>query len=97
MQFAVVAHDFKDEQALERRLSYRAAHLEGLKMMAARGQFLSGGALLNEHGRMVGSNAHFSFDSRDELDAWLKVEPYVIGQVWEIIDIKEVRLFDPTS
>ncbi len=45
---------------------------------------------------MVGSNAYFSFDSREELDAWLKVEPYVVGKVWEIIDIKEVRLFDPT-
>lgn len=97
MQFALVAHDFTDEHALQRRLSYRAAHLEGLKMMAMRGQFLSGGALLNEQGRMVGSNAHFSFHSRDELDAWLNVEPYVVGKVWEIIDIREVRLFDPKA
>jgi uncharacterized protein YciI len=97
MQFALVAYDFGDEKALERRLAYRTDHLEGLRTLAARGQFISGGALVDESGRMVGSHAHFSFDSREEMDAWLRDEPYVVGQVWEVINIQEVRLFDPNS
>ncbi len=28
------------------------------------------------------------YPSRAELDNWLKVEPYVVGNVWQRIDIK---------
>ncbi|MDW5377711.1 YciI family protein [Halomonas sp. HP20-15] len=94
-QYAVVAYDYTDDQALERRLANREAHLEGIRRLAAQGHFLSGGAILDEAGKMVGSNAHFAFPDRQALDAWLETEPYMAGRVWGRLDIREVRLFDP--
>lgn len=93
MHYVVTATDYTDPQALERRLAHRDAHLASLKIMAAVGTFLSGGAILDADGRMVGSSAHVAFDSRDGLDHWLKNDPYVVGKVWDQIDIRELRLF----
>lgn len=94
-QYAVVAYDYTDEEALERRLANRQAHLEGVRRLARRGHFLSGGAILGGDGKMIGSNAHYAFPDRQALDGWLETEPYMIGRVWEHVDIREVRLFDP--
>ncbi|NRB55590.1 MAG: hypothetical protein HRU39_06350 [Salinicola sp.] len=96
-QYAVVAYDYTDDDALERRLANREAHLAGVRELAKKGKFLSGGAILDDDGKMVGSNAHFRFDDRADLDAWLETEPYMTGRVWERIDIREVKLFDPNA
>jgi uncharacterized protein YciI len=97
MQFALVAHDYQDDGALERRLACREAHLERTRALAAQGGFLSGGAIVDASGKMVGSNAHFSFPDRAAFDAWLEAEPYIVGRVWETIAISEVRLFNPAA
>ena len=52
--------------------------------------------MLNDDGKMIGSNAHFQFIDRNAFEAWLEQEPYVTQKVWEHIDIREVKLFDPT-
>lgn len=97
MQFALVAQDYEDAGALERRLACRDAHLARLRELAAAGSFLSGGVVLDQNGKMIGSNAHFSFSDRAAFDAWLAADPYVTQQVWEKIDISEVRLFNPAG
>ena len=96
-QYAVVAYDYTDDEALDRRLANRNAHLEGVRELARQGKFLSGGAILNDEGKMIGSNAHFRFADRQALDAWLETEPYMTGRVWEHVEISEVKLFDPTA
>ncbi|MDH4574377.1 YciI family protein [Salinicola acroporae] len=96
-QYAVVAYDYTDAEALDRRLASRDAHLAGVRELAKQGKFLSGGAILNDEGRMIGSNAHFCFSDRQALDAWLESEPYMTGRVWERVDIREVKLFDPNA
>ncbi|GHA93972.1 YciI family protein [Modicisalibacter luteus] len=96
-QYAVVAYDYTDAEALERRLANRESHLEGVRELAKQGKFLSGGAILNDEGKMIGSSAHFRFVDRQDLDAWLETEPYMTGRVWEHVDIREVKLFDPNS
>ncbi|WFF41744.1 hypothetical protein EVC62_09665 [Salinicola endophyticus] len=96
-QYAVVAHDYTDDDALDRRLANREAHLAGIRELARQGKFLSGGAFLDENGKMIGSNAHFQFEDRAALDAWLETEPYLTGRVWEHIEIREVKLFDPDA
>ncbi|MGQ7243168.1 YciI family protein [Salinicola sp. V024] len=96
-QYAVVAYDYTDDDALERRLAKRDAHLAGVRELAKKGKFLSGGAILNDDGNMIGSNTHFCFSDRQELDAWLETEPYMTGRVWEHVDIREVKLFDPNA
>ncbi|WP_275285967.1 YciI family protein [Halomonas elongata] len=96
-QYALVAYDYKDGGALERRMVCRQSHLDGLRRLARQGRFISGGVILDDHGKMIGSNAHFQFPDRRELEAWLEVEPYMTGQVWEQVEISEVKLFDPSS
>jgi len=93
MAFAVIAHDYPD--ALERRMACREQHLGRLKGLAERGLFLGGGVLLDEGGKMIGSNVHLGFERREELEAWLKDEPYVSEKVWEKVEIREIRIFNP--
>ncbi|MDT8398766.1 MAG: YciI family protein [Pseudomonadales bacterium] len=92
MQFVVTAMDYTDEQAIERRLQQREGHLAGVKKMLADGSFLSGGAILDEDGKMIGSSLHLEFPDRATLEAQLQQDPYFSGKVWQSIDIRPVRL-----
>jgi uncharacterized protein YciI len=92
MQFLVLAYDGRDEKVLERRMAGRVAHLTGLERMKALGKALYGAAILNDQEKMIGSVMVCNFASRDELDAWLKVEPYVTAKVWEKIEVMPVRV-----
>jgi uncharacterized protein YciI len=93
MQFIVTAYDFDDEDAINRRLSSREAHLSGIEKMVKAGTFISGGAMLNKEGKMIGSSAHVEFSSRAEVDAWIKQEPYTTGGVWNRVEVSEGVLF----
>ncbi|WNL39247.1 YciI family protein [Halomonas sp. PAMB 3232] len=92
MQYVITAYDFTDDDALARRMANREAHLAGVKKLIAQGHFLSGGAILDDEGRMVGSTVHVAFESRAALDEWIDQDPYTLGRVWETFDIREVRL-----
>lgn len=92
MQFVVTAMDYTDEGALERRMAQRDAHLAGVRELIARGHFLSGGAILDEQGKMIGSTLHMEFPDRPALETWLQADPYIGGKVWEHVDIRQVRL-----
>ena len=87
MQFLVIAYDGTDEKALDRRMASRQAHLAGVEKMKAEGKALYGVAILGKGGRMAGSAMVVDFPSRADLDAWLKAEPYVTGNVWQKIDV----------
>ena len=95
MAFALIAHDYPD--ALERRLACREQHLGRLKALAEAGFFLGGGVLLDDSGKMIGSNVHLDFEQREDLEAWLKEEPYVTERVWETLEVREIRRFSPVS
>jgi len=88
MHFIIIAYDGTDDQALERRLAARDDHLSSIKKLKAAGKMLYAVAILDEKEKMTGTVIVSDFDSRDELDAWLKEEPYVIGNVWEKIEVK---------
>lgn len=92
MQFLVIGYDGKDEKATERRMAVREAHLAGVVRMKEEGIVLYGIAMLDDQERMVGSVMAMEFPSRAELDAWLKVEPYVVGNVWQKIDVYPAKV-----
>jgi len=92
MQFVVTAMDYTDEDALNRRMEYRKAHLDGARQLIAEGRFLSGGAILDEQQKMIGSTLHLEFPDRESLEAHLEKDPYISGKVWETIEIREARL-----
>ncbi|MFS0577084.1 YciI family protein [Sporosarcina sp. 179-K 3D1 HS] len=92
MQFIVMGYDGTDEEAIDRRLRAREEHLQVVEKRVAAGEHLYGAAILNDQGKMIGSIMVVDYPSREELDNWLKVEPYVVGEVWQKIEIKPCQV-----
>ena len=92
MQFILIAYDGTDPQALDRRLMVREEHLMKIRQLKKAGEFLFGGAILDESGKMTGSTIVYEFPDRHSLDESLKNEPYIKGGVWETIEIKPFRM-----
>ncbi|EQB89633.1 uncharacterized protein YciI [Clostridium punense] len=92
MQFLVTGYDGKDENALERRLTYREEHLALAASMKESKNFLCAAALVDEKEQMIGSVLMVDFPSREDLDKWLAMEPYVKGNVWQTIEVKPCKV-----
>jgi len=88
MQFVVTAYD--GEGMLEKRMEVRPRHLEGMKRLKE--HVLCAGGLLDENGKMKGSVLVMQFQNRDELDAYLAEEPYVLEQVWQKIEVERMNV-----
>ena len=97
VEYLVTAWDGTDADALHRRLAVRDAHLIGAQRLAERGELLSGGAILDEDGRMIGSSMHVAFADEDAFRAWYDAEPYVTGDVWRDVSIRPMRIFRPIA
>ena len=93
-QFLVLAKDFKDEEALARRLAVRNAHLERMRIEKNAGIFITGGAQLNEAGAMAGSMLLVNGENEEAVKAWLMVDPYITGKVWEEVEIVPFKIAD---
>jgi len=91
MEFLVIAFDGEDDRATERRLAARPAHLELVSKLTADGKFLYGTAIPDDSERMIGTSLVCEFSSRTQLDAWLEVEPYVTGKVWQRIEVHRCK------
>ena len=93
MQFIVLGYDGTDDKALERRLAAREAHLTLAKEMFGDGRWLYAAAILDDAGKMIGSMIVCDFPSRSDLEEqWLKSEPYVIGKVWQRIEVSRAQV-----
>jgi len=91
MQFLVVARDGSDEGAIERRRRVRPTHLEAIAPLVEAGNVLVGGAMLSEDDEMVGSMLLVDFPDRAAVDEWVRVDPYVTGDVWREIEVRPFR------
>lgn len=87
MQYIVMAYDGTDEKAVDRRMEAREEHLKSVERRFKAGEHLYAAAILNDDGKMIGSMMVVDYPSREELDKWLKSEPYVVGDVWRKIEI----------
>jgi uncharacterized protein YciI len=92
MHFLLVAYDGTDSGALERRMKVREDHFKRINTLKKAGEFLSGGAILDEDGKMIGSMIVYDFPDRQSLEESLKDEPYLTGGVWEKTEIMPFRL-----
>jgi len=93
MQFIVIGRDGTDENALERRMAAREAHLKTAGEMYESGNWLYAAAILNDEGKMAGSMIVCDFESREALEKeWLDNEAYVKGNVWETVEINEAAV-----
>ena len=95
MQFLVVGFDGDDEAAPVRRQKVRENHLSLGDQMEAEGSRWYGASLRDEDDNMIGSFAVMDFPDREALDAWLSVEPYVVGDVWRKIEVHACAVRDP--
>lgn len=91
-QYIITAWDGTDDQALDRRMKARPAHFEGAAQLKASGNFILGGAMLDNEGKMIGSTMVLQFETKEQLQAWIDSEPYISNNVWEKIDIKPFRV-----
>jgi uncharacterized protein YciI len=95
MQFVLLGYDGKDGDALSRRLAVREQHLAQGDQLVAEGKMLFAAAILDNTEKMIGSMLVLEFPSRTELDAWLEIEPYVRGEVWQEIEIYPAKVSPP--
>ncbi|MCG2617669.1 YciI family protein [Terrimonas sp. NA20] len=93
-QYLITGMDGTDESALERRMSVRPLHFEKAKALKASGNFVLGGAILDDAGKMKGSMMVVQFESDAALKAWMAEEPYILGQVWQQIEVKPFKVAD---
>jgi len=91
-QYLVTAYDYTDDGALKRRMDVRPHHLDGAKALKANGNYVVGGAMLNEEGKMMGSIMILQFEDEEQLEAWKQSEIYITQKIWESVDIKPFRV-----
>lgn len=92
MQFLLIAYDGTGPDAYDRRMESRPEHLEKIAAVKKAGEFVCGGAILNDDGRMIGSMILYEVPDRAALDERLKNEPYIYNKVWGKIEIHPFRM-----
>ena len=95
MQFLVIGLDGTDNKAMDRRLAARKNHIKLGDKLLASGNMWYGAALLDDDGKMKGSVFIMNFPSEKELKKWLKIEPYVTGNVWKSVKIHKCNVREP--
>lgn len=91
-QYLVQAWDGDDKAAFDRRKKVRPSHLDGVRKLRETNNFVIGGAVLDDEGNMIGSMMVVQFESDDDLQAWLDVEPYIHHGVWATWDVSPFKV-----
>lgn len=91
-QYLITGYDYTDEGALERRMQVRPDHIEGAADLRKAGNYVLGGAILDDEDRMIGSVMVLQFDTDEELQEWKAREPYITKKIWETVDIKPFKV-----
>jgi hypothetical protein len=94
MKYVIHAYDHTDADALDRRMAVRPNHLDYVRQLKAKGQFILGGALLDPAGTMIGSMLLLELENGAQLDDYLQTDPYIVQGVWDKIDVKPFRQAD---
>jgi uncharacterized protein YciI len=97
-QYIVTAYDYNNENALQHRMDVRPHHLEAVKTLKNNGNYLIGGAILNEKGNMIGTTIILQFETDEALDAWKQGEPYITVNVIGVEDFSlsfEMTIYYP--
>ena len=63
--------------------------------MEVSGERWYGCAILNDNGKMIGSMAVLDFSTEKELKDYFKKEPYILGKVWQIIEVYKCNVKNP--
>ncbi len=88
-QYLLLATDYED--SMERRMACREEHIAYIDKLRDEGKALLGAAQIDDKNQMCGSVIFFNM-TKNELDDYLKEEPYMKNKVWEKIEIRECKL-----
>ncbi|HSC53113.1 MAG TPA: YciI family protein [Phnomibacter sp.] len=91
-QYVVIAKDGTDANALAHRMQVRPHHLTGASRLKANGNYVVGGATLNEAGQMDGSVMIVQFEDDAAFEQWYQNEPYIKEGVWQTIEVKPFKV-----
>ena len=91
-QYLVTGYDHTDDGAMQRRRDVRPHHLDGAKALKENGNYILGGAILNDNGEMIGSVMVLQFENDEALEAWKQSEIYITQGIWETVDVKPFRV-----
>lgn len=91
MDFLVIAMDGTDEGALDRRMAVRESHIAGIAKLKEQGHFVSGGAVLDDDGNMIGSVVVLDFPDRAAVEKCIAEDPYTKGDVWQDVTIRPFK------
>lgn len=91
MHYVIHAYDHTGPDALDRRMAARPAHLDYVRQLKEKEQFILGGALLDPDGKMIGSMLMLNMETEEQLNNYLKTDPYIVQGVWDKIDVKPFR------
>jgi uncharacterized protein YciI len=50
--------------------------------------------MLNDEGKMIGSVMLMQFENDEEMEVWKQGEPYIVGKVWDRIEIRPFKVAD---
>jgi uncharacterized protein len=92
IQFLIEALDHTDEEGLSRRMAVREKHLAGAAALKSNGNYILGGAKIDDEGKMIGSMMVLQFPTEADFKAYFAEEPYVKGNVWGKIDVFKFRV-----
>ena len=95
MTYLIVWRDGDDDGAMERRLAVREDHIAMGEELLASGTMWYGAAIVDHEWTMKWSMFVMDFPDTDALEAWLAVEPYMVGEVWVHVDIYPCSIRDP--
>ena len=93
-QFIIQAKDHTDDNAIDRRLSVRAAHLQRMKEEKSKDIFIIGGALLDNNNKMIGSVIILSLSDEESVQRWIEQDVYFKNNVWNEITVAPFRVAD---
>ena len=91
-QYLITGYDYTDDEAFNRRMAVRPHHLDGAAALKASGNYLFGGAILNNEGKMIGSVMVVQFEDEQQLENWKQNEPYITQGIWETVDVKPFKV-----
>lgn len=91
-QYLIIARDGTDLEAMDRRMKVRPLHVETARELKQYNRFITGGAILDDTGNMIGSMMVVQFETEDDLLIWMKNEPYITGNVWQSIEVNPFKV-----
>lgn len=97
MPFLVIATDHTDDQALDRRLAARPAHLANAQGLEAAGILKLAGASVDADGKMTGSILVLNVPTAEEAVSLIESDLYWSSKVWASYTLQEMRIAIPAA